>query len=122
MIAPARLFVWVCTVFHPLFPISHTEQQCTWSTGRGRPHHDRPGGRHRPLEPRRLGTHERWQSPDHPEAAVGPFGNGRPCDRTHPQTDVSDDRGELRIPINSGRVFRREAGHRSDLKPATIPK
>ena len=29
---------------------------------------------------------------------------------------------ELRIPIYSGRVFRREAGHRSDLKPATIPK
>jgi hypothetical protein len=28
----------------------------------------------------------------------------------------------LRIPIYSGRVFRREAGHRSDLKPATIPK
>ena len=29
---------------------------------------------------------------------------------------------KLRIPIYSGRVFRREAGHRSDLKPATIPK
>ena len=29
---------------------------------------------------------------------------------------------EVRIPIYSGRVFRREAGHRSDLKPATIPK
>ena len=29
---------------------------------------------------------------------------------------------QLRIPIYSGRVFRREAGHRSDLKPATIPK
>jgi hypothetical protein len=29
---------------------------------------------------------------------------------------------DLRIPIYSGRVFRREAGHRSDLKPATIPK
>jgi len=28
----------------------------------------------------------------------------------------------VRIPIYSGRVFRREAGHRSDLKPATIPK
>jgi FixJ family two-component response regulator len=28
----------------------------------------------------------------------------------------------LRIPIYSGQVFRREAGHRSDLKPATIPK
>jgi acyl-CoA hydrolase len=28
----------------------------------------------------------------------------------------------MRIPIYSGRVFRREAGHRSDLKPATIPK
>ncbi|MDH2348696.1 hypothetical protein [Bradyrhizobium sp. SSUT77] len=28
----------------------------------------------------------------------------------------------LRIPIYSGRVFRLEAGHRSDLKPATIPK
>jgi hypothetical protein len=28
----------------------------------------------------------------------------------------------LRIPIYSGRVFRREAGPRSDLKPATIPK
>jgi len=27
----------------------------------------------------------------------------------------------LRIPIYSGRVFRREAGPRSDLKPATIP-
>jgi hypothetical protein len=26
------------------------------------------------------------------------------------------------IPIYSGRVFRREAGPRSDLKPATIPK
>jgi hypothetical protein len=30
-------------------------------------------------------------------------------------------RSELRIPIYSGRVFRREAGHRSDLKPAAIP-
>ncbi|MGC0392465.1 transposase [Bradyrhizobium liaoningense] len=30
--------------------------------------------------------------------------------------------GLLRIPIYSGRVFRLEAGHRSDLKPATIPK
>jgi hypothetical protein len=29
---------------------------------------------------------------------------------------------DMRIPIYSGRVFRREAGHRSDLKPATIPK
>jgi hypothetical protein len=29
---------------------------------------------------------------------------------------------ELRIPIYAGRVFRFEAGHRSDLKPATIPK
>ncbi len=29
---------------------------------------------------------------------------------------------QLRIPIYSGRVFRREAGPRSDLKPATIPK
>ncbi len=28
----------------------------------------------------------------------------------------------VRIPIYSGRVFRLEAGHRSDLKPATIPK
>jgi hypothetical protein len=28
----------------------------------------------------------------------------------------------MRIPIYSGRVFRREAGPRSDLKPATIPK
>jgi len=28
----------------------------------------------------------------------------------------------VRIPIYSGRVFRREAGRRSDLKPATIPK
>ena len=28
----------------------------------------------------------------------------------------------MRIPIYSGRVFRREAGHRSDLKPSTIPK
>ena len=28
----------------------------------------------------------------------------------------------VRIPIYSGRVFRREAGHRSDLKPSTIPK
>ncbi|MGY4501088.1 hypothetical protein ACVWYH_005019 [Bradyrhizobium sp. GM24.11] len=30
--------------------------------------------------------------------------------------------GSMRIPIYSGRVFRLEAGHRSDLKPATIPK
>jgi hypothetical protein len=29
---------------------------------------------------------------------------------------------QMRIPIYSGRVFRREAGHRSDLKPSTIPK
>lgn len=28
----------------------------------------------------------------------------------------------LRIPIYSGRVFRFEAGHRSDMKPATVPK
>lgn len=28
----------------------------------------------------------------------------------------------VRIPIYSGRVFRSEAGPRSDLKPATIPK
>ncbi|MCK1659427.1 hypothetical protein IVA90_17725 [Bradyrhizobium sp. 151] len=29
---------------------------------------------------------------------------------------------QVRIPIYFGRVFRLEAGHRSDLKPATIPK
>jgi hypothetical protein len=28
----------------------------------------------------------------------------------------------VRIPIEAGRVFRREAGHRSDLMSATIPK
>jgi hypothetical protein len=28
----------------------------------------------------------------------------------------------LRIPIQSGRVFRLEAGHRSGVKPATIPR
>jgi hypothetical protein len=28
---------------------------------------------------------------------------------------------ELRIPIEAGRVFRREAGQRSDVNPATIP-
>ena len=28
----------------------------------------------------------------------------------------------LRIPIEAGRVFRGEAGHRSDLMSATIPK
>ncbi|MGY2939500.1 multidrug efflux pump subunit AcrB [Bradyrhizobium sp. GM6.1] len=54
------------------------------ATGRRRPHHERSGGRHCPLEPRRFGTHERWQSADRPEAAVGPFGNRRPGDRTHP--------------------------------------
>jgi hypothetical protein len=27
----------------------------------------------------------------------------------------------LRIPIYSGRVFRREAGHHSEMKPAGIP-
>ncbi|WP_247567292.1 hypothetical protein [Bradyrhizobium sp. 151] len=31
-------------------------------------------------------------------------------------------KSEMRIPIYFGRVFRLEAGHRSDLKPATIPK
>lgn len=31
-------------------------------------------------------------------------------------------RSNLRIPIYSGRVFQLEAGHRSDLKPSTIPK
>jgi hypothetical protein len=31
-------------------------------------------------------------------------------------------RNRMRIPIYSGRVFRLEAGPRSDLKPATIPK
>ena len=36
--------------------------------------------------------------------------------------DLDAQTTELRIPIYSGRVFRREAGHRSDLKPATIPK
>jgi hypothetical protein len=30
--------------------------------------------------------------------------------------------GSMRIPIYSGRVFRLEAGHRSDLKSAAIPK
>jgi hypothetical protein len=30
--------------------------------------------------------------------------------------------GRLRIPTQSGHRFRFEAGHRSDLKPATIPK
>jgi transposase len=30
-------------------------------------------------------------------------------------------RGRLRIPTQSGRGFRFEAGHRSDLIPATIP-
>jgi hypothetical protein len=29
--------------------------------------------------------------------------------------------GKVRIPIHSGQAFRREAGHRSDLIPATIP-
>ena len=33
-----------------------------------------------------------------------------------------DQECSVRIPIYSGRVFRLEAGHRSDLKPATIPK
>ena len=33
----------------------------------------------------------------------------------------SKPQGGVRIPIHSGRVFRREAGHRSDLIPATIP-
>jgi hypothetical protein len=28
---------------------------------------------------------------------------------------------KMRIPIYSGRVFRREAGHRSEMKPAAIP-
>ena len=28
---------------------------------------------------------------------------------------------KVRIPIHSGQAFRREAGHRSDLIPATIP-
>ncbi len=38
-------------------------------------------------------------------------------------TGIKTDRDSfVRIPIDSGRVFRREAGHRSDLKPATIPK
>jgi hypothetical protein len=27
----------------------------------------------------------------------------------------------LQIPTEAGRVFRFEAGHRSDMKPATIP-
>jgi hypothetical protein len=35
---------------------------------------------------------------------------------------ISAEFDSLRIPIYSGRVFRLEAGHRSDLKPATIPK
>ena len=35
--------------------------------------------------------------------------------------EIPDD-FNVRIPIYSGRVYRREAGHRSDLKPATIPK
>jgi hypothetical protein len=30
--------------------------------------------------------------------------------------------GQVRIPTQSGRGFRFEAGHRSDLIPATIPK
>jgi hypothetical protein len=29
--------------------------------------------------------------------------------------------GCLQIPIEAGRVFRFEAGHGSDMKPATIP-
>ncbi|MBU6358370.1 MAG: hypothetical protein KJS79_16835 [Rhodospirillales bacterium] len=29
--------------------------------------------------------------------------------------------GKVRIPIEAGQVFRGEAGHRSDLKPAGIP-
>jgi hypothetical protein len=37
-------------------------------------------------------------------------------------TRISRHGTRLRIPIYSGRVFRREAGHRSDLKPSTIPK
>jgi len=27
----------------------------------------------------------------------------------------------VQIPIEAGRVFRRDAGQRSDMKPATIP-
>ena len=34
---------------------------------------------------------------------------------------IGEDGRKVRIPIHSGRVFRREAGHRSDLMPATIP-
>jgi hypothetical protein len=36
--------------------------------------------------------------------------------------DMVDRRGiRVRIPTEAGRVFRREAGQRSDVKPATIP-
>jgi hypothetical protein len=31
------------------------------------------------------------------------------------------ERCKLQIPIEAGRVFRRDAGQHSDLKPATIP-
>jgi hypothetical protein len=43
-------------------------------------------------------------------------------EKAHSDPNVSFEVLTVRIPIYSGRVFRREAGHRSDLKPATIPK
>src|ERR1700686_1969502 len=44
------------------------------------------------------------------------------CRRPHSFWTRTGRGPNMRIPIYSGRVFRREAGHRSDLKPATIPK
>ena len=42
--------------------------------------------------------------------------------RSLPMTSSHNLESCMRIPIYSGRVFRHEAGHRSDLKPSTIPK
>ena len=38
------------------------------------------------------------------------------------EDSLPDPQSLLRIPTQSGHRFRFDAGHRSDLKPATIPK
>jgi len=47
---------------------------------------------------------------------------GNAAERASGQREqVADLEELLQIPIEAGRVFRRDAGQRSDMKPATIP-
>jgi hypothetical protein len=51
-----------------------------------------------------------------PMAGIKDLSSRQPC-----AASARESTSKLRIPTEAGRVFRGEAGQRSDLKPATIP-